>query len=760
MELDGYSEFSLIGSGGNAHVYRAWSDALDQQVAVKILRGAGDDAVNRRFERERKLMAELEDIDGVVPILDSGVTPGGDPYLAMPVYEGGSLQTRLSEDPLEWELAVDLVRTVAHALASAHSKRILHLDVKPANVLLDDQGSPWLGDFGIAEMMGSTASMSAAMMTPAYTPPERLRDAKPSEQTDIYGMGATLFALLSGTAPFGSEDNTNPASVMMSVLNDPVPVDRLPHRTPEALTNLVLRCMSKNASERPSSAEEMIAFLDVVTEGGEVLAPPSIAEHDDHLTVAVGMDTDDLTVARNTAGFSYQQSDVTTQAADLGQRLQVEEDEGRKKGVWVLAAAALVAVIGLGAGSVLAFGGGDDPVLSTASTDGAAQSSTDTDPETESEESILPEVAGVVVDDQVVESEDEEPADDEDASFGSAGEASTASTAATTRGTVAPATTSAPRTTAAPGTTATTAAPGTTASSATTASTGTTAKPSTPPNANFDASTLSVQAGGTATFTDRSTGEVSSISWAFSDGGSSTGSSATHRFSSAGTVTVTMTAKGPGGSDTATKSVTVTAVPVDPPPRPDNEGCQYLGNDVDVQWAFSPLPALVDTYVIEYSNGSRQDIGDQPGPFTTTDNALRKIIAVRDGVENALTVGSCEQHGGTKPVVGAPGLAQSVRCRFHDFFFNDAGVYTWSETWNWVAGADTTSFTMVINQDGSILNVNNGANTSHTTVGVNGQPNSGRSVKGIISNGPGGSTTLTIANCGAMNGTGWQAPNQ
>ena len=214
---------------------------------------------------------------------------------------------------------------------------------------------------------------------------------------------------------------------------------------------------------------------------------------------------------------------------------------------------------------------------------------------------------------------------------------------------------------------------------------------------------------------------------------------------------------GPGGSDSTTRTVTVSdpPPPADPPPIPLQIGCQYLGNDTDVEWAFSPLPSLVDTYEIEFSNGSRQDIGRQPGPFRSTDNAVSAIIAVRDGLEGVAPVGSCDRHGGSKPVEGEPGLPTNVTCRFFDFRHDENGNDTWSETWNWSSGGDTDSYRVIINQDGNISEVVNGSSTTHTTVGVRGQSNTGRSVKGIIAVGPGGETRLTISNCGGMGGTGW-----
>ena len=725
MELEGYNNFELVGSGGNAHVYRALTDGSSDEVAVKVLRGAGDEAVTRRFERERKLMQKLEDIDGVVPILDSGVT-SGDLFLVMPLFTGGSLQSRLSDAPIHWELALELIRQVAQAVADAHALRILHLDIKPANVLLDDQGHPWLGDFGIAEMMGSTASMSAAMMTPAYTPPERLRNEKPTELTDIYSLGATLFALLAGGPPFGAEDNMNPASVMMAVLNETVPLSRLPHEVPDAVKNLVLQCMSKNPEDRPGSAEQIVSLIEVASEGGEISAPPTIDPREDPPTVPAGGSVGNPTVARDVNATIGSSSGHTVAGMSPAPEAS---GEGRGKKGLVLTVAAVLFVVLVGFGVAFAFGGRDGD-------DSTEVASVEAVPEAESEVLEASVVSGVDESEVVVE-----PSPSADS--GSVSEQSSVDDVASPEA-AAPAPTVAQNTQAA--------APAPTVAQNTQAPAR--------PDASFTTSSSSIEEGDSVSFRDTSSGEVSSVRWSFGDGGSSSGSSVSHTFRSEGSYTVTLTVSGPGGTDSASRTIGVRAKPAALPPRPDNIGCSFFDDGVNVQWAFSPLPARVDTYVLEFSNGSRQDIGRQPGPFTTTDNNLRRIIAVKSGAENATSVGSCTQHGGTKPTVSSPALPGGVSCRFHDFFFNAAGIYTWSETWNWSGGANTDFYIMRINQDGSFIEVNNGGSTTHTTVGVNGQSNSGRSVKGIIAANNGGlRTELSIANCGAMGGTGWVPPN-
>ena len=274
MDIQGYDDFSLVGAGGNAHVYRAHRNDTDEFVAVKVLRGGGDDTVRRRFERERNAMGTLESLDHVAPVLESGITETGDPYIVMPLFSGGSLQQRVSSGPVPWREALELVEKVADAVAQAHGRRILHLDVKPANVLLDEDGEPFLADFGISEAVGATASMSAQMMTPAYTPPERLDGAKPSEQTDVYGLGGLTYALLAGEAPFVLEEGMTPAAMFMAVLNEDVPTHRLADFAPPVVVDLVSRTLSKSIDERPKSAANLRDLI------AEILADDSLPAFD------------------------------------------------------------------------------------------------------------------------------------------------------------------------------------------------------------------------------------------------------------------------------------------------------------------------------------------------------------------------------------------------------------------------------------------------------------------------------------------------
>lgn len=366
VELDGYTDLVAIGSGGNAHVYRA-VDATSQPVAIKILQGGGDEAVARRFAREVRLMDAVADIDGLVPILDSGLTDAGEPYLVMPLFTGGSLGQVLQQGPVPWRRAVSLLSDVGRALREAHDREILHLDVKPANILLDDAGTPWLSDFGIAEMVGSTGSMSGAMMTPAYTPPERLRDVKPSKATDVYGLGATLFALLSGAAPFSDPTrSTNPAAVMMSVLNDPVPLDQLPSDTPDSLVELVGQAMAKDPDDRLRSVAAFTERLSDILEvdGGDLAKEESVGD----VTVVGPSELREL--QPSTGGSAVVDPSSTVAAPSESSRVagdSLPPDVGGRRR-WGLIAALMVAAIAVVVGVLLVLDRPEDDGETTVAT--------------------------------------------------------------------------------------------------------------------------------------------------------------------------------------------------------------------------------------------------------------------------------------------------------------------------------------------------------------------------------------------------------
>lgn len=574
MELNGYEDFEVIGSGGNAHVYRAIEVDSGETVAVKVLRGGGDESVTRRFERERTLMAELETITNVVPIHHAGFSETGDPYLIMPLYTGGSLEDKVNSGPMPWEEAVDLARMLTESIALAHAKRILHLDVKPANVLLDDDGEPWLSDFGIAEMMGHTASMSAQMMTPAFTPPERFDGAKPDEATDLYGLMATLYALLAGRPPYVTSDMTGPMAVMLAIMRDPLPLDELPDDVPESVRNLLRRGMAKNPAERPRSAIQLVGLLEDALDGRPI-APPVTAEDTDEVPMVpvvaeAAMVTSDV-VAPDTSGTILRPQPVSQ---ELLPAVPVEEEPRRR--VAVLAGVLLLLLVGGGALAAMVLSG-DDPDTEVAAEQDAtddvdepdAPSASTVDPSSNApadggDETSATDVGQVEADDQLAEVDDTATdADDAAETESSQGVLGASVTAAppTTAGEPSEPTTP----TSAQPTTSTTAAETTTTSSTTTSSSSSTSS-STSSSSTTVAPQLEagfVAQGGetgseqTISFRSITVGDATSFSWDFGDGSRGTGERVTHTYAAPGTYSVTITASGGGITDSATHSVRV-----------------------------------------------------------------------------------------------------------------------------------------------------------------------------------------------------------
>lgn len=261
--VSGLDHAEVVGRGGNATVYRAYQQAMDRWVAVKVLDGS-DEATRRRFDRERQAMGRLSQHPGIVTIYESGYTPTGRPYLVMPFLGNGSLQDRLDRaGPMPWTEAADIIAHVAKAVDHAHRMEIVHRDLKPANIMLDDEGRPLVADFGIARLTNQSSTITDRMaLTPSYSPPELLDGAEPSAAADTYGLAATFCALVSGTPPFitGSPDTDTLLALSRRIVADPPP-DLRPLGVPEYASMAVEAAMAKEPEQRPASAQEFANAL-------------------------------------------------------------------------------------------------------------------------------------------------------------------------------------------------------------------------------------------------------------------------------------------------------------------------------------------------------------------------------------------------------------------------------------------------------------------------------------------------------------------
>jgi serine/threonine protein kinase/tetratricopeptide (TPR) repeat protein len=198
-----YTILDLLGTGGMGVVYRARDEQLQRLTALKFLppHRVADAALKRRFLTEARAIAAL-DHPNVCTIYEIGETPDGQLYLAMPLYEGETLQSCLSRGVLPLERAVAVARGMAAGLSAAHDRGIVHRDVKPSNVMLLQDGRVKLLDFGIAKVKGMTATSSGERMgTLAYMSPEQIGGEGVDHRADIWALGAVLYEMLTGRVP-------------------------------------------------------------------------------------------------------------------------------------------------------------------------------------------------------------------------------------------------------------------------------------------------------------------------------------------------------------------------------------------------------------------------------------------------------------------------------------------------------------------------------------------------------------------------------
>src|SRR5881392_281215 len=202
-----YELLEEIGRGGQGVVYPARQKSLNRTVALKVI-GLGHWATQahlKRFRLEAEAAASLEH-PGIVPIHEVGERDGSC-YFSMKFVEGGQLDEVVKREPITIRPAVELIAKVARIVHYAHEHHILHRDIKPGNILLDEQGEPHLTDFGLARLVETESTVTRTMEvlgTPSYMAPEQAvgNNAQVTSATDVYGLGAVFYQLLTGHPPF------------------------------------------------------------------------------------------------------------------------------------------------------------------------------------------------------------------------------------------------------------------------------------------------------------------------------------------------------------------------------------------------------------------------------------------------------------------------------------------------------------------------------------------------------------------------------
>ncbi len=262
MKLDGYSDLVKIGEGGMAHVYRGIQDSLQRPVAIKLLISdlTLDDEARRRFEKESFIIARLNH-SNIIHVIDRGFTKDDNPYFVMEYVEGIDLGSAVKMRSIPHNEKIDIVIQVLKALSYAHKNNVIHRDIKPDNILIDDDGNVKILDFGIAQFYGDKqlfdgrTSTGTIMGTYNYMSPEQKESSdNVTAQSDLYSIGVVMYGLFTGKIPNG---------------RFPEPSELNPEVSSE-LNRLILQCLNSDPKMRPASAEALKMELLSISQGAHI----------------------------------------------------------------------------------------------------------------------------------------------------------------------------------------------------------------------------------------------------------------------------------------------------------------------------------------------------------------------------------------------------------------------------------------------------------------------------------------------------------
>ena len=272
MQKDRYEILGPLGFGATSRVDKARDKIIGRTVAIKTLvHSFGAAPQQKQFLREAQIVGQLSH-PAIVNLFDVGVEETGIAYLVMEYVNGRTLQQVLAESPIPWPRACSWAADLATALGRAHHAGIIHGDVKPANIMITEEGEVKLSDFGIARFATQVSGSGRIMGTPAYLAPEQIMGEPHSTRSDLFSLGIVLYQMLTGVPPF---DGSSVAAVCAQILtSDPVVPSRRNPALPSGLDHIVMRCLAKKAEDRYPSGDALAASLYPLARRAP-LAPPS-----------------------------------------------------------------------------------------------------------------------------------------------------------------------------------------------------------------------------------------------------------------------------------------------------------------------------------------------------------------------------------------------------------------------------------------------------------------------------------------------------
>ena len=253
-----YEIVKTIGEGGMANVYMAKDTILDRKVAIKVLRGdlSGDDKFIRRFQREALSVSNLSH-QNIVEVYDVG-EENGQHYIVMEYIDGKTLKQLLQKrGSLTLSEVMDIMNQLTDGLTHAHGAYIIHRDIKPQNIMIQDDGLIKITDFGIAMALNATqlTQTNSVMGSVHYLPPEQANGKGSTIKSDVYSLGILMYELLTGNVPFKGD---NAVEIALKHMKEKIPSIRRQNPTiPQSVENIVLRATAKNPKNRYESIHEM-----------------------------------------------------------------------------------------------------------------------------------------------------------------------------------------------------------------------------------------------------------------------------------------------------------------------------------------------------------------------------------------------------------------------------------------------------------------------------------------------------------------------
>lgn len=336
-----YKIIEMIGGGGMSNVYLAHDMILDRDVAIKVLRYdfSNEEDLHRRFQREALSATSLTH-PNIVNIFDVG-EDGDIHYLVMEYVEGMTLKQYIVDSaPLPPVEAVEIMKQLTSAIANAHHNQIIHRDIKPQNILMDDQLHVKITDFGIAMALSATSftQTNSVLGTVHYLSPEQARGGTATKKSDIYALGIVLFELLTGKLPFSGE---SAVSIALKHLQTETPSVRdLRPEIPQSLENVVMKATAKDPMHRYRSVEEMQRDLETVL----------IPERSDEQAFFIPFDDDAtkaMPVIKNTQYSNIEQTKINAQPVKEEPVLPITKKTKKNKWPWIIGIIGFLLMLGL-----------------------------------------------------------------------------------------------------------------------------------------------------------------------------------------------------------------------------------------------------------------------------------------------------------------------------------------------------------------------------------------------------------------------------